>query len=68
MYVSPPLHDMALLHCHRSETIDFLVEEEGNIWGADDDTDIEYIYLLTMEKHGSEPTYAQMKEALAISY
>ena len=27
-----------------SETIDFLVEEEGGIWGADDDTDIEYIY------------------------
>lgn len=27
-----------------SETIDFLVEKEGGIWGADDDTDIEYIY------------------------
>ena len=27
-----------------SNTIDFLVEEEGGIWGADDDTDIEYIY------------------------
>ncbi len=27
-----------------SDTIDFLVEEEGGIWGADDDTDIEYIY------------------------
>lgn len=30
---------------------------------SDDDTDIEYIYLLTMEKHGPEPTYAQMKDA-----
>ena len=27
-----------------SKTIDFLYEEEGGIWGADDDTDIEYIY------------------------
>ena len=27
-----------------SETIDFLVEDEGGVWGADDDTDIEYIY------------------------
>lgn len=27
-----------------SEIIDFLVEEEGGVWGADDDTDIEYIY------------------------
>ncbi len=27
-----------------SETIDFLYETEGGIWGADDDTDIEYIY------------------------
>jgi hypothetical protein len=30
---------------------------------SDDDTDIEYIYLLTMEKYGPEPTYAQMAEA-----
>lgn len=27
-----------------SDTIDFLIEEEGGVWGADDDTDIEYIY------------------------
>ncbi len=27
-----------------SKTIDFLVEGEGGVWGADDDTDIEYIY------------------------
>jgi len=27
-----------------SENIDFLVEDEGGVWGADDDTDIEYIY------------------------
>jgi hypothetical protein len=36
---------------------------EANGAFSDDDTDIEYIYLLTMEKHGFEPTYAQMREA-----
>jgi hypothetical protein len=29
---------------HISPTIDFVFEDEGDIWGADDDTDIEYIY------------------------
>ncbi len=29
---------------------------------SDDDTDVEYIYLLMMEKYGVEPTYAQMRE------
>ena len=27
-----------------SETIDWVFEEEGGVWGADDDTDIEYMY------------------------
>lgn len=27
---------------------------------SDDDTDIEYMYLLAMERHGIEPTYAQL--------
>jgi hypothetical protein len=27
-----------------SPTIDFVFEDEGGMWGADDDTDIEYIY------------------------
>ncbi|MDR1937462.1 MAG: ADP-ribosylglycohydrolase family protein [Tannerellaceae bacterium] len=30
---------------------------------SDDDTDFEYIYFLQMEKHGIEPTYAQLAEA-----
>ena len=30
---------------------------------SDDDTDIEYMYLLQMERHGIEPTYAQLAEA-----
>lgn len=35
-----------------SPTIDFVFEDEGEIWGADDDTDIEYMYqhLLYMNK------------------
>lgn len=27
-----------------SSTIDFVLEKEGGLWGADDDTDIEYMY------------------------
>ncbi len=30
---------------------------------SDDDTDVEYMYLLQMEKWGPEPTYAQLKDA-----
>lgn len=30
---------------------------------SDDDTDIEYMYLLAMEKYGIEPTYAQLTES-----
>jgi hypothetical protein len=29
---------------------------------SDDDTDVEYMYLIAMEKHGIEPTYAQLAE------
>ena len=29
---------------------------------SDDDTDVEYLYLMLMEKYGCEPTYAQMRE------
>lgn len=30
---------------------------------SDDDTDVEYMYLLNMEKYGYEPTYENMREA-----
>ncbi len=30
---------------------------------SDDDTDIEYMYLLQMERHGPEPSYKQLAEA-----
>ena len=29
---------------------------------SDDDTDVEYLYLMLMEKYGCEPTFAQMRE------
>jgi hypothetical protein len=44
-----------------AENIERLKEVNGAF--SDDDTDIEYIYLLTMEKHGFEPTYAQLRDA-----
>ncbi len=40
--------------------IDKLEKYDGAF--SDDDTDIEYIYLMLMEKYGSEPTYANMRE------
>lgn len=36
-----------------SETIDFVFEESGGKWGADDDTDIEYIYQELLLEHGT---------------
>ena len=29
---------------------------------SDDDTDVEYLYLMMMEKYGIDPTYAQVRE------
>jgi hypothetical protein len=42
-----------------------MLERVREVDGAfsDDDTDIEYMYLLQMERHGIEPTYAQLAEA-----
>jgi len=36
-----------------SETIDFLFADQDSIWGADDDTDIEYIYQNLLYKNKS---------------
>jgi hypothetical protein len=38
------------------------MKEAGGVF-SDDDTDFEYMYLLAMEAHGPEPTYAQMAAA-----
>ena len=46
-----------------SATIDWVIEGEDGTWGSDDDTDIEYMYLLQMERHGPEPTYQQLADA-----
>lgn len=34
-----------------SPTIDFVLRLEGEVWGADDDTDIEYLYQYLLNKH-----------------
>ena len=34
-----------------SDTIDFYFKDEGGIWGADDDTDIEYMYQFLLNTH-----------------
>lgn len=44
-----------------SGNLERLKETDGAF--SDDDTDIEYIYLLQMEKHGPEPTYRQLTDA-----
>jgi hypothetical protein len=36
---------------HLSDTIDWVLEDEDGVWGADDDTDIEYIYQHLLLKH-----------------
>jgi len=42
-------------------TLDSLKKYNGSY--SDDDTDIEYMYLLQMEKYGIEPNYGQLAEA-----
>ncbi len=44
-----------------SKSLDKLQKYEGAF--SDDDTDVEYMYLLQMQKFGSEPSYAQLREA-----
>ncbi len=44
-----------------SKSLDKLKKYEGAF--SDDDTDVEYMYLLQMEKFGSEPTYSQLRDA-----
>jgi hypothetical protein len=36
-----------------SPTIDFVFTDENGVWGADDDTDIEYLYQFLLYEHGS---------------
>lgn len=43
-----------------TKNIDKLQKYDGAF--SDDDTDIEYIYLMLMEKYGAEPSYANIRE------
>jgi hypothetical protein len=46
-----------------SPTIDFVFADEGEVWGSDDDTDIEYIYQFLLDKHQTtQLTGEQIKE------
>ncbi len=46
-----------------SPTIDFVFKDEGEIWGADDDTDIEYMYQhLLLENRTSILTASQIRD------
>jgi hypothetical protein len=47
-----------------SDTIDFLLVEKDSVWGADDDTDIEYIYQeLLYQSPNLDLTGEQIREA-----
>lgn len=43
-----------------TKNLDKLAKYDGAF--SDDDTDVEYIYLMLMEKYGIEPSYANMRE------
>lgn len=46
-----------------SPTIDFVFEDEGGVWGSDDDTDIEYIYqYLLYQNQTSILTGAEIRD------
>ncbi|PKP52176.1 MAG: ADP-ribosylglycohydrolase family protein [Bacteroidetes bacterium HGW-Bacteroidetes-1] len=44
-----------------TKNLDKLEKYQGAF--SDDDTDVEYMYLLQMKKFGPEPTYAQLRDA-----
>ena len=51
-----------------SSTIDFVFENENGIWGADDDTDIEYMYQHLLEYYNATILSAtQIKEGWMLS-
>jgi len=43
------------------EALERAIELDGAF--SDDDTDLEYMYLLQMEEHGIDPTYRKLREA-----
>jgi hypothetical protein len=61
VYVDEPRPDSLSEFKYRGWPLDRMREVGGAF--SDDDTDIEYMYLLQMAKHGIEPSYAQLTEA-----
>ena len=45
---------------YKGWTLEYMQEVNGAF--SDDDTDIEYMYLLAMEEKGPEPSYAELKD------
>lgn len=45
-----------------SPVIDFVLLGPDTVWGADDDTDIEYMYQYLMEQHGPRLTATQIRD------
>lgn len=49
----PDLKAMWGEYVPHASTIDFYFEQQGQPWGADDDTDIEYMYLHLLHQHNT---------------
>ena len=61
VYVDEPRPDDLSEFKYRGWPLERMAELDGAF--SDDDTDIEYMYLLQMQKHGIEPSYAQLRDA-----
>jgi ADP-ribosylglycohydrolase/putative Ig domain-containing protein len=61
IYIDEPRPDSLSEFKYRGRALQQMLNANGAF--SDDDTDIEYMYLLQMKKHGTEPSYAQLKEA-----
>ena len=61
VYIDEPRPDELSGLKYQGWPLERMVEVDGGF--SDDDTDIEYMYLLQMQKHGIEPTYAQLRDA-----
>ena len=60
-YVDEPRPENFGKMSYEKNQLQLMKEVNGSF--SDDDTDIEYMYLLQMEKHGIEPSYYQLAEA-----
>ena len=61
VYVDEPRPDNLSEFRYRGWPLERMATVNGAF--SDDDTDIEYMYLLQMQKHGIEPSYAQLRDA-----